>query len=115
MQHQFSFYVNDARFVIMCLMGGAVRTKKGYGDFGRLSKTYGTARRGFPDESVDYILRKIRKHQPTIIDIGCGTGIATEQLQKKGADVIGTDIDSKMIERAREGNPYHIEYLVAPA
>jgi len=95
-------------------MNVGVITKKGYGDFGNLSKNYDKARKGFPIEAIEYIFEKIGKEKPHILDIGCGTGIATEQLFEKGADVIGTDVDAEMIRQAESDNRYHIEYQVAP-
>lgn len=96
-------------------MSTATRTKKGYGDFGNLSKNYDKARKGSPAESIDYIFKKIGKEKPYILDIGCGTGIATEQLLENGAEAIGTDIDAEMIRLAKADNRYRIEYQVAPA
>jgi len=37
-----------------------------------------------------------------ILDIGCGDGIFTRQLAKKGADMVGYDISKKQIEKANE-------------
>ncbi len=96
-------------------MTTALRTKKGYGDFGVLSENYRIARKGFPDESIAYIFKILEEKNPHILDIGCGTGIATTQLYENGARVIGTDIDAKMIQRANEKNLYKIEYHIAPA
>lgn len=92
-----------------------LRTKKGYGNFGNLSKNYDRVRKGFPAETIDYILKKIGKEKPYILDMGCGTGIATEELREKGACVVGTDIDAKMIHQAEANNRYQIKYYVAPA
>lgn len=36
------------------------------------------------------------------IDCGCGSGLITMRLKKKGYDVIGTDVSAEMLERARE-------------
>ncbi|OHA17410.1 MAG: hypothetical protein A3H57_00975 [Candidatus Taylorbacteria bacterium RIFCSPLOWO2_02_FULL_43_11] len=96
-------------------MKQSARKKNGYGDFGNLSKNYAKARKGFPDEAYDYIFQKIRKDHPLILDIGCGTGIASEQLCEKGAEVSGTDIDADMIREAKANNRYSIEYRVARA
>lgn len=96
-------------------MSAVARAKKGYGDFGNLSKNYDKARKGFPIESIDYIFEKIGKEKPHILDIGCGTGIATEQLLEKGAEVIGTDVDARMIRQTEADNRHHIKYQVAPA
>ena len=98
----------------MRFMGGLTQ-KNGYGHFGNLSVNYAKARKEFPDESVSYIFSRLNNEKPYILDIGCGTGIATEQLRKKGAKVIGTDIDPDMIKQAQVRNLYNIEYLVAPA
>ncbi|PIQ91670.1 MAG: hypothetical protein COV70_02350 [Parcubacteria group bacterium CG11_big_fil_rev_8_21_14_0_20_39_22] len=91
-----------------------LRIKKGYGDFGNLSKNYDKARKEFPSEAMNYILHKIAKEEPYILDIGCGTGIATEQLSENGAKVVGTDIDDQMIRQAKADNKYKIKYKVAP-
>lgn len=91
------------------------RTKNGYGDFGSLSTSYHKGRRGFPNEVIEYIFSKLTSKHPRVLDMGCGTGIATEQLHEKGAEVIGTDIDTKMIQEAKLHNPYSIEYFVTPA
>ncbi len=91
------------------------RTKKGYGDFGTLRINYSKARMGFPHEVIMCVFSKVQKDHPYILDIGCGTGIATEQLFEKGAKMVGTDIDAEMIQQARSGNRNQIEYLVAPA
>lgn len=37
----------------------------------------------------------------SILDIGCGTGDLTKQIQEKGADVLGTDFSAEMIAQAR--------------
>lgn len=96
-------------------MTTATRTKRGYGDFGVLSKNYRAARTGFPDEAVAYIFEVLRKERPHILDIGCGTGIATRQLCEKGARVVGTDIDGQMVRQAEMESAHEIEYRVAPA
>jgi trans-aconitate methyltransferase len=37
-----------------------------------------------------------------ILDLGCGTGHLTKQIQEQGAEVIGIDASPEMIEKARE-------------
>ncbi|HEY4498670.1 MAG TPA: class I SAM-dependent methyltransferase [Candidatus Paceibacterota bacterium] len=98
-------------------MDTSIRAKKGYGDFGSLSTNYAKARKGFPDESIDFIFEKIGQESPRVLDLGCGTGIATEQLHEKSANVFGTDIDADMIRLAQgQGDSRSkIKYQVAPA
>lgn len=36
------------------------------------------------------------------VDCGCGSGLITMRLKKMGYDVIGTDLSTEMLERARE-------------
>jgi len=60
---------------------------------------------------VDYLRRFIdcfvpMKASPVLLDIGCGTGIPlTKQLVKSGFQVIGVDISTEMIEKARRNVP----------
>lgn len=93
----------------------SVKRKTGYGIFGNLSENYNKARKGFPDEVIEYIFKNIGLENPRILDIGCGTGIATKQLVKKGASTVGTDFDERMISEAKILNPCSIDYFVAPA
>lgn len=37
-----------------------------------------------------------------ILDAGCGTGVYTEWLLERGADVVGVDVSESMLEHARE-------------
>jgi ubiquinone/menaquinone biosynthesis C-methylase UbiE len=91
------------------------RSENIYGHFGNLIKNYKKARKGFPDEVISYILFKLKIKKPYILDLGCGTGIATRQLHEREAIIVGADIDQKMIEVAEEDNICGIEYIVAPA
>ena len=86
--------------------------KDGYGTFGNLSKTYDEIRPTMPDQIIDDLFSHLPK-QPRILDVGCGTGIITRQLSKRGAVVTGTDIDARMIEEAKQYLK-KIDYLVAP-
>ncbi|MEA5626324.1 methyltransferase domain-containing protein [Nostoc sp. UHCC 0251] len=61
-------------------------------------------------------LLKLLNPQPgeSILDIGCGTGQLTEKIAQAGAEVMGVDFASEMIEKARENYP-HIRFDVADA
>lgn len=49
-------------------------------------------------------LINVEKNQK-ILDLGCGTGVLTNELAKKGATVIGTDLSEDMIEQANANYP----------
>lgn len=40
-----------------------------------------------------------------ILDLGCGTGVLTNELAKNGATVIGTDLSKDMINKAKSNYP----------
>jgi|SRR3989344_92509 len=86
--------------------------KDGYGTFGNLSKTYDGIRPTIPDQIIDDLFSHL-PHQPRILDVGCGTGIITRQLAKQGVTIVGTDIDARMIEEAKQYLE-KIDYLTAP-
>lgn len=50
----------------------------------------------------------------SILDLGCGTGQLTEKIAQVGAEVMGVDYASTMIEKARQNYP-HIRFDVADA
>ncbi|MDP2704417.1 MAG: class I SAM-dependent methyltransferase [bacterium] len=74
----------------------------GYGNFGNLGEEYKKARKGFPQESVDWLWSALSTENPRILDTGCGTGISTRQIAEKGRRVMGSDGDPLMIEKAKE-------------
>jgi trans-aconitate methyltransferase len=49
-----------------------------------------------------------------ILDIGCGTGYLTQQIQNAGAIVTGTDYSPEMIAQAKESYP-EVAFEVADA
>ncbi|HEX8228686.1 MAG TPA: methyltransferase domain-containing protein [Chloroflexia bacterium] len=45
----------------------------------------------------------------SVLDAGCGTGRVAIELARRGIDVVGTDIDPRMLETARRKAP-HLEW-----
>ncbi len=83
-----------------------------YMNFGKLRKAYNSARHAYPQEVMDYIFSVI-DGSAQVLDVGCGTGIATRQLVQRNTYVSGCDIDEKMIETAQSYKD-GIKYFVAP-
>ncbi len=50
--------------------------------------------------TADFIASSIPQTTKTILDVGCGDGLITRQLQLRGYDVIGMDSSLKGIERS---------------
>ena len=87
---------------------------KAQNSFGHMSAEYSAARRGYPTEVYEYLLESVGVKSPRTLDIGCGTGISTRELQQNGFQVVGADKETQMIDAARAQSP-EIEYVVAPA
>ena len=63
---------------------------------------------------LQYILSKCKLDGKKVLDIGCGGGILSEELYKKGANVTGIDSSSKSISIAKqhaEQQKYDIKYI----
>ncbi len=83
-------------------------------NFGGMSSEYDVARRGYPPNVYEYLHSLVPVQKPTVLDLGCGTGISTRELKANGFIVSGVDKDEQMIHVAREHGP-EVEYVVAPA
>lgn len=83
-------------------------------EFGKLSQAYSVARQGYPQEVIDNVVSFMGK-DAKILDLGCGTGIATRQLAQSGFDVFACDNDEKMIEEAEKYPEENIRYYTADA
>lgn len=46
-----------------------------------------------------------RYHPKSVLDAGCGTGRVAIELANRDIDVVGTDLDSSMLEQARRKRP----------
>lgn len=67
--------------------------------FGIDARGYDSARPPYPQELVERLVAGRRG--TTVLDVGCGTGIAARQLQRAGCVVLGIDPDERMAAYAR--------------
>ena len=74
------------------------RVAEGFGvDAGR----YDRARPGYPAGLTDRVVAA--SPGPDLLDVGCGTGIASRLFAAAGCRVLGVDPDPRMAEMARDG------------
>lgn len=67
--------------------------------FGAAAQLYDARRPRYPDQLIDDLLSRGAQ---TVLDVGAGTGIASQQLLDKGADVLAVEPDPRMAEIAKE-------------
>jgi SAM-dependent methyltransferase len=67
--------------------------------FGVDAERYDRARPAYPGEVVDRIVSG--SSGPDVLDVGCGTGIASRQFRDAGCQVLGVEPDARMAEFAR--------------
>jgi trans-aconitate methyltransferase len=61
----------------------------------------------FVSELGKSLIEMLRPKQgEKILDLGCGTGELANEIAKMGAEVVGIDASSHMIEKARKKYPY---------
>lgn len=80
-----------------------------FGEFGKLATQYNNMRPVYPKKIISIIQKTIPLKRPTILDLGCGTGISTRQLSNIGI-VIGCDADRKMLKVASQYLKPNISY-----
>nr|WP_306322857.1 MULTISPECIES: class I SAM-dependent methyltransferase [unclassified Streptomyces] len=67
--------------------------------FGTDPERYDRTRPRYPDALVARIAAAAPG--PDVLDVGCGTGIASRQFRAAGCGVLGVDVDARMAEYAR--------------
>jgi SAM-dependent methyltransferase len=67
--------------------------------FGAAARIYDARRPRYPSQLVDDLLVQGAR---TVLDVGAGTGIASEQLLERGVSVLAVEPDPRMAEVARE-------------
>lgn len=80
--------------------GASLYTDRARADsFGAAARMYDARRPRYPDQLIDDVLSQGAQ---TVLDVGAGTGIASEQLLKRGVDVLAVEPDPRMAEVAKE-------------
>lgn len=122
-------YLTTVLFSVLCLVvyaddyshdendtQSSLNTKPVGEKFGKEATNYTAGRRGY-GEAIYVYLKEIIKTDANILDIGCGTGIATRELYAHGFhNIQGCDIDPFMILEAEQRNKqlnFPIPYKVA--
>src|SRR5436309_1900995 len=69
--------------------------------FTGLAQLYAKCRPGYPDAAIDYLLERCRLGPGArVIDLGCGTGISTRLLARRGLRVTGVEPNANMRRQA---------------
>lgn len=68
--------------------------------FGQQAELYDRCRPAYPRELIDAVLGP-RPAGLDILDVGCGTGIASRQMAERGANVLGVEAAPEMARIAR--------------
>jgi SAM-dependent methyltransferase len=68
--------------------------------FGQQAEAYDRFRPTYPDAVIDELLGPVPAGLE-VLDVGCGTGIASRQIAQRGAKVLGVELAPRMAEIAR--------------
>ena len=68
--------------------------------FDQQAEAYDRFRPSYPDAVIDELLGPVPSGLD-VLDVGCGTGIASRQIAKRGAKVVGVELAPRMAEIAR--------------
>jgi SAM-dependent methyltransferase len=75
------------------------RDRRRAGSFGADAERYDRARPSYPEALLDELLRG---SVTSVLDVGCGTGIAGRLFQARGCQVLGIEPDGRMARLARQ-------------
>ena len=74
-------------------------------DYSKLADGFEASQIGYSSDVYAVLAENGLKTNGTILDIGCGTGLASEPLAKAGAKITGVDASDEMLEYARARMP----------
>ena len=75
-----------------------------------LSKIYDTCKSSFWENYFKFLQTHFQEKNKSILDLGCGTGLAIDYLKCEPKDYIGVDYSMEMLEVARKKFPHHHFY-----
>lgn len=76
-----------------------------------LSKIYDTCKSSFWENYFEFLHTHFQEKNKSILDLGCGTGLAIDYLKCEPKDYIGVDYSTEMLEVARKKFPHHHFYV----
>lgn len=70
--------------------------------FGQFADDYAGARPGYPKEAIDLVIAKAKLGpESAVLEIGVGTGIATQEIAKTGTSLVGIEPSENLLRIAR--------------
>src|SRR5438270_7660634 len=75
------------------------------GDWAAVAEAYDSGRTGYSNELYDTIAAGGLARNAAVIDVGCGTGFASEPFALNGFPVTGVDASAEMLDFARRRVP----------
>lgn len=79
------------------------------------AEAYNDSRPRIPKYAIDVISMYLGKRPQLVVDLGCGTGLSSENWLQFSDEVIGIDIDTKMLAIAKEKKNSKLHFIQAPA